>query len=179
MKKNIDFKKEYLTIDTYSLVTMGMLVAIYIVLDRFLSFSTDTMRIGFTFVALAMAGALLGPVKAGIVAFVADILGLVLFTGYTFNPGITFNAVCVGVLFGIFLYKKPTIKGCVIAVLIHQLFFSLVLQTLWLSMMYMAPYKAMFVSRIPQTALMLVIENATLIAICNKKLVNVLRMNRV
>lgn len=178
MKKNIEKFKEYLKLDTYSIVAMGMLVAIYIIFDRFLSFSTANLRIGFTFLALAMAGALLGPVKAGIVGFAADVIGLFLFSGYTFNPGITFTAVCVGVLFGIFLFKKPTIKGCIIAVLIHQLFFSLVMNTLWLSMMYGAPYSGMFVSRIPQTALMLVVESVTLVAVCNKKLVATLRMNQ-
>lgn len=178
MKEKNNSFKEYLKIDTYSMVTMGMLVAIYIIFDRFLSFSTNNLRIGFTFVALAMAGALLGPVKAAIVGLVADVLGLFLFTGYTFNPGITLTAVCVGALYGIFLYKKPTVKNCIIAVLIHQLFFSLVMNTLWLSLMYSTPYTAMFVSRIPQTALMLVVQSVTLIALCNKKLISVLKLNR-
>lgn len=174
-----NFKDEYLRLDTYNLVTMAMLVAIQIIFSRFLSIQAYNIRIGFSFMALAMAGMLLGPVRAGLVGFAADILGLFLFSGSTFNPGITFTTTCVGILFGVFLYKKPTVARCIIAVAIHQLFFSLVLNSLWLAMMYDTTLTAMMLSRLPQAAFMLPVEMATVIFICNRKTVNMLYYNMV
>lgn len=175
MKNKInDFKNVYLKIDTYTLVTMALLVALEIIFSRFLSFQAYNMRIGFSFVALALAGMLLGPVRAGLVAFTADILGLFLFSGQIFNPGICFTSTCVGFLFGICIYKKPTVVRATVATLIHQLFFSLVLNSLWLALMYDTSWSAMALSRIPQTLIMLPVELFTVIAVCNKKTINTL-----
>ncbi len=175
MKKDKNnFKNEYLKLDTYNLVTMAMLVAMQIIFSRFLSFQAYNMRIGFSFVALAMAGMLLGPVRAGLVGMVADILGLFLFSGSTFNPGITFTTTCVGILFGVFLYKKPTVIRCITATIIHQLLLSLCMNSLWLALMYGSTWSAMALSRLPQAGLMLVVESVTLTCLCNKATVGLL-----
>jgi len=164
-----NFKEEYLKIDVYNLTIMAVCIALEIICSRFLSIQTPVTRLSFSFIALAIAGMLLGPVRAGVVGFAADILGLFLFSGYTFNPGITLTTTLVGVLFGICLYKKPAIIRCVIAAAIHQLFLSFVLNTLWLAMMYQTPYLEMMYTRILQTTIMLPVEMATLILICNKQ----------
>lgn len=176
MKLNKEnFKNDYLKITTYDLVTMALLVAMEIILSRFLSIQGPSFRIGFSFVALAMAGMLLGPVKAGLVGFTADILGLFLFSGYTFNPGITFTTTCVGVVFGIFLFKTPDRIRIISCVLIHQLILSLGLNSLWLGLMYGTDYIAMMVSRIPQTMIYLPVEILVLMALCNQRVYGLLK----
>ena len=175
MKNFKQFKEDYLKLDTYSLTAMAMCVALEIVLSRFLSIQTPITRLGFSFIALALAGMLLGPVKAGVVGCVADLIGIFLFSGYTFNPGITLTAILTGVLFGLFLYKRPSVIRCVMAAVLHQVVLSLLLNTLWLALMYGSTYPAMFISRLPQTAIMLPVEIVTLILICNKQTVRIFR----
>ena len=66
---------------------MAALTAIYIVLMGFLSLKvSDTLRISFETVPLALAGMWLGPVSGVIVALVSDFLGAVLFYGSWFPP---------------------------------------------------------------------------------------------
>lgn len=70
---------------TRRLVLMAALTAIYIVLMGFLSLKvSDTLRISFETVPLALAGMWLGPMSGVIVALVSDFLGAVLFYGSWF-----------------------------------------------------------------------------------------------
>lgn len=70
---------------TRKLVLMAALIAIYIVVMGFLSLKvSDTLRISFETVPLALAGMWLGPVSGVIVALVSDFLGAVLFYGSWF-----------------------------------------------------------------------------------------------
>ena len=70
---------------TRKLVLMAALTAIYIVLMGFLSLKvSDTLRISFETIPLALAGMWLGPVSGVIVALVSDFLGAVLFYGSWF-----------------------------------------------------------------------------------------------
>ena len=72
---------------TRRLVLMAALTAIYIVLMGFLSLKvSDTLRISFETVPLALAGMWLGPMSGVIVALVSDFLGAVLFYGSWFPP---------------------------------------------------------------------------------------------
>ena len=72
---------------TRRMVLMAALTAMYIVLMGFLSLKvSDTLRISFEMVPLALAGMWLGPVSGAIVALVSDFLGAVLFYGSWFPP---------------------------------------------------------------------------------------------
>ena len=61
-----------------NLVMMALLVAIQIILARYLSIQSETFRISFETIPLALAGMWLGPLSGIIVAFVADLLGTLL-----------------------------------------------------------------------------------------------------
>ena len=69
---------------THRLVVMAMLVAVQIVLSRFLSINLWNLKIGFAFVPIAMAGMLLGPMGAGLTGAVADIIGATLLPSAAF-----------------------------------------------------------------------------------------------
>ena len=73
MKRN-----QHSILNTRSLVMMALLVAIQIILARYLSIQSETFRISFETIPLALAGMWLGPLAGVIVALVADILGTVL-----------------------------------------------------------------------------------------------------
>ncbi len=61
-----------------NLVMMALLVAIQIILARYLSIQSEAFRVSFETIPLALAGMWLGPLAGVIVALVADILGTVL-----------------------------------------------------------------------------------------------------
>lgn len=173
-KINKEWLKEYVLIDTQSLVVMGVLIAINVVLSRFVSIQAWNLRIGFGFLPVVIAAIMLGPIKAGIVAAMADVLGATLFPAGTFFPGFTLTAFLIGVVYGIFLYKKQSKWKVFIAVGIHQCILSLFLNTLWISILYGSPYWPLFATRLMQTAILIPVELVCIAAFCNKSVSRVL-----
>lgn len=143
---------------THRLVLIAMLVAAQVVLSRFLSISLWNLRIGFSFVPIVLAGILLGAVPAGITAAIADLLGATLFPSGPFFPGFTLTAAVTGILYGLFLHKKQTLPRIVGAVLTTELLCSILMNTVWISMLYGTPYLALLPTRLPQAIGMTVVE---------------------
>ncbi len=143
---------------THRLVLIAMLVAAQIVLSRFLSISLWNLRIGFSFVPIVLAGILLGAVPAGITAAIADLLGATLFPSGPFFPGFTLTAAVTGVLYGLFLHKKQTLPRILGAVLTTELLCSILMNTVWISILYGTPYLALLPTRLPQAVGMTVVE---------------------
>ena len=87
---------------TRNLILMAALVAMQIILSRFLSIqASDILRISFESVPIILAGMWLGPLSGAVVALIADILGTVL-SGYgIWFPPIALGPVLVGVLSGL------------------------------------------------------------------------------
>lgn len=143
---------------THRLVLMAMLVAVQIILSRFFSINLWNLRIGFAFVPLVMAGILLGPIGAGLTGLVADIIGATLFPSGTFFPGFTLTAFVVAFGYGFFLHKSQSMKNILSAVLFSEIVGTLFLNTLWISLLYGAPFLAVLIPRIAQAAGMGIIE---------------------
>lgn len=144
---------------TRTIVYIGLLIALEVILTRFLSIQTPIIRIGFGFIPVALASIMFGPIWGGVSAALADIIGMALFPQGAYFPGFTFSALLSGVIYGIFLYKKPvTILRVSIAVLLVTLAVDLGLNTLWLSMIMGKGFYAIFVPRIIKSAIMLPIE---------------------
>lgn len=141
-----------------SLVIMAVLVSAEIVLSRFLSFSTWNLKIGFAFVPVVLAAMLLGPVRAAIVGGMADFLGAILFPIGAYFPGFTLTAALVGLVYGLFLYKKQTFLRVLCAVGINQLILSLFLNTYWISVLYDSAYQALLVTRLTQCAILIPVQ---------------------
>lgn len=143
---------------THRLVLMAMLAAVQIVLSRFLSINLWNLRIGFAFVPLTLAGMLLGPVGAGLTGMVADIIGATLFPSGTFFPGFTLTAFVTAFGYGFFLYKKQSMQNILAAVLFSEIVGSLLMNTLWISILYGTPFIAVLIPRIAQAVGMGIIE---------------------
>ena len=144
--------------NTRALTTMALLTAVEIVLSRFLSFSAWNTKIGFAFVPVVLAAVLLGPLAAGIVAALADFLGAILFPIGAYFPGFTLTAFLMGLTYGLCLYKKQSLPRVILAVAIHQLILSLLLNTLWISVLYGSPYWPLLISRLPQCAILTAVQ---------------------
>lgn len=143
---------------TNSLVMIGLLIALEIVLSRFVSISAWNIKIGFAFVPLIIAAIELGPIKAGVVGAIADFLGAVLFPIGPYFPGFTLTSFLNGVIFGVCLHKKQTYSRILTSVVIKQFILSLFLNTLWISILYGVHYKALFITRIMQCIIVAPVE---------------------
>ena len=152
-------------LNTRTIVYLAVLVALEIILNRFLSINTPVVKIGFSFVPIAIAGMLFGPVAAAIVGALADLLGAILFPTGTIFLGITLTALLKGVNWGLFLQKKQTVATIVPAVLVDQLVLSYVLNSFWLSILMGAPYTSLLATRIVQTAILIPVEFVVVFAL--------------
>jgi ECF transporter S component (folate family) len=81
-----------------------------------------------------------------------DFVGAILFPVGVYFPGFTLTAFMRGVVFGLFLHKKQTGIRILGTVAVNQLILSLLLNTLWISLLYDSPYGALFLTRIGQCA---------------------------
>lgn len=132
------------------LVIMGVLVAMDVILTRFLSINTPVTRVGFAFVARVIAAILLGPLQAAAVGGIADFIGAIAFPSGAYFPGFTLTAASFGLIYGLFLHKRITPVRIVGAVVVSQLVCSLGMNTLWLTIMTDSSYAALLATRLLQ-----------------------------
>lgn len=123
-----------------SLAVCGMLLALRIVIGYFsnltLAISPD-IKIGFSFLPVAIAGILCGPVASGIIGALGDLFCFLLAPMGAYFPGWTINGLLVGLLYGIFLFEsKKFIPSLVICEIMSGLFVEIVLGSLWLYIQY-------------------------------------------
>lgn len=141
------------------LVVLALLVALNLVLGRPpLTFLIWSNKIGFAFVPVFVAAVLYGPVAAGIVGGMGDLLGAVLFPVGAYFPGFTATAVVGGLVFGLLLGSRPSLSRIAAASLINQLVLGLLVNTYWITLISGASFSGLMLSRVIQCMLMLVLE---------------------
>ncbi len=157
---------------TRMLVTLSVLVALQVILTRFCSFNAWNVRIGLGFTALVVAAIFYGPVAAATVGGLGDLIGSIAFPTGPYFPGFTLTQVLMGLVLGFALYRKYTgaaaesgvspdtgssalysgtqlsqLLRVVIAVLINQCVFSLLLNTMWISLVYGSSFTGLLATR--------------------------------
>ena len=85
-------------------------------------------------------------------------MGAILFPIGAYFPGFTLTAALTGVVLGLFLHKGQNLGRIAGAVAVNQLVLSLLLNTLWISVLYGSPYAPLFVTRIVQTIVMIPVQ---------------------
>ena len=137
-------------IDARRLAQYAILVAMEVVLSRFLSFNAWNLKVGFAFVPVALAGMLYGALPAAVIAALADLIGAVLFPSGPFFPGFTLTAFAGGAIYGALLHGKCTALRILAAALSRELLLSLLLNTLWISVLYGSPFLPLLYTRLAQ-----------------------------
>jgi len=142
--------------NTKKIVLTAMLIALEIILTRFLSIQTPIVRISFGFIPIVIIAIMCGPLFAGIGAAIGDIIGVSLFSAFAPFPGFTFTAFLAGVVYGLLLYKhhKSLLRIC-IAVIIVAVGLQFVLDTMWLVFFFERGFMALLPTRIIRTLIML------------------------
>lgn len=143
-----------------TLIHVSILIAAEVVLSRFFSIATPIVKIGFSFVPIAICAMLYGPLWAAACGAIADFLGALLFPIGAYFPGFTLSAALTGVVFGLLLGRVqkagwPHLFG---AVSINCLGISLLLGTLWLSILTGSPFMALLPTRALQNLIMIPVQ---------------------
>ena len=133
------------------LVCVALLIALQVVLSRFLSIAMWNMKIGFSFIPVVIAARLFGPLGAMAVYGIGDVIGALLFPTGAYFPGFTASAVLSGLIYGIFLWKKCGPVRITFAVILNQLICSFFLNSLWISIAYGANFTSQLAVRWPQS----------------------------
>lgn len=152
-------------------IVTAVFAAIAMVINRFLSFNVWNVSIGVSFIPIMVCAMTLGPVWGGACGALADFVGATLFPFGPYFPGFTAVAFLSGLIYGLPEAIRPTEKlpyfvlRMGLAVLVEQIVCSLLLNTLWISLLYGSPFIPTMLSRIPKCAIMLVAETAIAILI--------------
>ncbi|MCH5304626.1 MAG: folate family ECF transporter S component [Ruminococcus sp.] len=126
----------------YSLVALAMLLALRIVVGIFanatLPMFGNMLKISINFLPIAVAAIMFGPIGAGLVGGLGDVLSFFIFpTGGAYFPGFTLNGILTGFILGIFLYKNNvSVKSVLISWSINAVFIEVLLSGYWLYFIY-------------------------------------------
>ena len=127
-------------------ILSGVLLALLIVLNRFVSIKTPLLVISFSFVPIMMAGVWLGPKYATLIAALGDFIGAILFPFGTYFPGFTISA---------------GLKGFISNLIVLGII-EIFVVSLWLNIMYGKAYLAVVSTRILTQVIMFPIQVITI-----------------
>ena len=158
----------------FKIILTSLLIAMNIVLERWVPvYRTEIFDVNLSFITVAFAAAFLGTPYAAAVAGIGDILGAILFPMGAYFPGFTATNCIYGIVLGEFLYKNATILKISLAVVINKITCTLVLNSLWVSLMYFSngihDFPKAFITRLPQAAIMAVVEFVVLVIVFSRK----------
>ena len=86
------------------IILSGLLLSLYIILARFISFKSQILVISFSFIPIIISAIILGPKYSMLIAGLGDFLGATLFPFGSYFIGFTIIEAFIGLIYGIFLY---------------------------------------------------------------------------
>lgn len=151
-----------------SISICALFMALSIILGS-LSFQiTPTIKVGLAFICNSMIGLMFGPITGAVFGGVSDILKYIVAPTGVFFPGFTISAILGGFIYGIGMYKKPvSILRCAITKLVVIVIVNIVLNSIWLRIMYHTPIEYLLTTRIVKELIMYPIETALFIIAVN------------
>lgn len=155
------------------IILTAVLLAMQIILSRFLSIKTPIIKISFAFVPTMLCAIWLGPKWTVLLNVLADIIGATLFPTGPYFVGYTISTGIAGLIYGLLIYKKNSnsfsdkvfFVRIVIAVLLVNFIVNLGLNTLWTSITSGKAFKAIFVTRLVKQFIMIPINIAVITCI--------------
>lgn len=143
------------------IIILGLLIALDVVLTRFLSIQLPFSRIGFGFLPIAVVGMLFGPFYGVLAGIAGDLIGISLFPTAPYFIGFTISAAIRGLIYGIFLRNRPLkFMQIAIASILVSTVVTICLDTTWLHIILGKGYLALLPIRLAQGATMLIIQVA-------------------
>ena len=154
--QKFSFKKN----QVFKIILAAILVALNIILERFLAYSVWNNTVSLGFITIAFAACYLGTPYAMAVAGLGDFLGAIIKPFGPYFVGYTITNLLIGLCLGLFL-KKATILRISLGVVCYKVFCSLILNTVWTSILYrggIGAFWPVFITRVPFISVMTVVE---------------------
>lgn len=148
------------------IVLSALLLALLIILSRFLSIKTPILTISFSFVPTMLCAIWLGPKWTVLINVLGDLIGATLFPSGAFFIGYTITTAVAGLIYGLLLYKKEedtyTEKQFVIRVILASILVTAIanvgLNTLWLTITTGKAFMVLLSARIVKELIMIPIK---------------------
>jgi len=145
------------------IILCALLLALLIVLSRFLSIRTPIAKISFSFMATMLCATWLGPKWSILLNVLGDLIGATLFPTGPYFIGYTISTAIAGFIYGILLYQKEKdiyntkqfIFKVVLSVVLVAVIVNMGLNTLWISITNGSAFIVLFLSRIPRQLFMI------------------------
>lgn len=146
-------------LSTRKLATIALLLALHIVVTRFIAVETQIFRISFSFIPTSLSAMLFGPWIGAVFGFVADFLGMLIFPKGPYFPGFGLNEALYALTYGLFLFNKnKDFRHIFPCLLVQALVIELGLSTLWLHLLYGNPVLVILSTRIITALVMLPVK---------------------
>ena len=166
-------KKSNKHLNLFKIILVALLVALNVILERIVpAYQVWNQNISFGFIAVLFAAVFLGAPYAVVTAGLGDFIGSLLFPFGSYFVGFTITNCIYGLILGFFLYKNTSPMRCILATLTNKVVCSLVLNTLWISLMYRGGIDAFFLvlpTRLIQTAISAALEITVLLIVFSNK----------
>ncbi len=151
------------------IVLSSILLAMLIILSRFVSIKTEILVISISFIPIMMSAIWLGYKYSMLIALLGDFIGAILFPFGPYFPGFTLSSAISGAIYGIFLYNKGNEledKKLIIRLFISSILVLFVVNifvtSFWIHILYGKAYIAVMISRIITQVIMLPIQIITI-----------------
>lgn len=150
------------------IVLSAMLLAMLIILSRFISIETQFLVISFSFIPIMMSAIWLGPKYSMTISLLGDLIGAILFPFGQYFSGFTISAGISGLIYGIFLYnkKEKSDKQFILMLIISSFIVlgivNIFINSLWLHILYGKAYFIIISTRIIAQIIMLPIQVITI-----------------
>lgn len=146
-----------------SMALFALLLALKIILSRITGISFGIVKLTLGFIATGMTGYLFGPWLGVLAGGLTDLMGFFLFPQGNYFPGYTLTSMITGLIYGILLYqKKTTFLRILVAVTLESLLCSLLLNTLWTSILFGKAFFAILPARILKNLLAIPLQTCIL-----------------
>lgn len=147
------------------LTISAMMLALSVILGFFKIPLSQLSEIRLQFLPVAADGILFGPLYGGIVGGLSDILCYLVRPTGAFFPGFTVSSVIQGVIYGFVLRNNKSMGNLLVALTLDTVIVSLILNPLWLMMLYGNSFAVIFSARIIKVLIMFPINAALLAAV--------------
>ena len=126
----------------------------------------ENLRVYFGYLAMALCGWVCGPVLACLTGIAADLIGFMIFPSGPFFAGYTLTAALGGLLYGLFLYRRPvTLWRLLLCKLTVNVLCNIGLNTVWSAVLFSKGYLFYLGQSIVKNIVMLPVEVALLMAL--------------
>ena len=149
------------------LAVCAMFAALALILNSVASINIGPyIKIGFSAIPNQLVDYLFGPVTGSLFAGILDIVKYVMKPDGAFFFGFTFNAMLAAFIYGCFYYKKKlTLRRVLLAKLIVVLVVNVLLNTLWLDMLYGKGFLVLLPARAVKNLIMWPIDSVIFFAL--------------